>query len=100
MDRLGSARHLTEAALLHDVGKSATDLGVIRRSMVTVWTFTGLPLWGSWLDYVDHGVIGAAALTGAGASQTTVLFARYHPGPVPEGVSETDWHILATADNI
>ncbi|MGI9584087.1 MAG: hypothetical protein ACR2N7_00680 [Acidimicrobiia bacterium] len=98
--RLGSAHHLSEAALLHDVGKSRSNLGVIQRSLVTVWTFSGLPLWGSWLDYVEHGRIGAVALSEAGANRTTVLFARHHPGPVPEGVPETDWHILANADDI
>jgi hypothetical protein len=98
--RLGSADHLTEAALLHDVGKTASGLGVIQRSIVTLWTATGLPLWGTWQQYVDHGPIGAALLTSAGADQTSVLFARSHPGPVPEGVSRSDWHILETADNV
>jgi hypothetical protein len=99
-DRLGSAEHLTEAALLHDVGKTISGLGVIQRSMVTLWTATGLPLWGTWHQYVDHGAIGAAMLASAGASKTSVLFARSHPGPVPEGVSRSDWHVLESADHV
>ena len=51
-----------EAALLHDVGKHDVSLGAIGRSSATMWSWTGLPVWGSWRAYLEHGRRGADML--------------------------------------
>ncbi|MGI9667943.1 MAG: hypothetical protein ACR2N2_12755 [Acidimicrobiia bacterium] len=90
---------VTEAALLHDVGKVVSDLGPYQRSLATVWSYTSLPVWGAWRDYLDHGGIGADMLAEAGAGELSVAFARCHPGAVPSGVDAASWATLAEADD-
>lgn len=97
--RANGGGHRTEAALLHDVGKTVSELGALQRSLATMWAATGLPLWGNWLTYLHHGEIGAGMLEAAGASQLSVDFARSHPGPVPPGIDPGDWRALADADD-
>lgn len=97
--RVGMDSEGLEAALCHDVGKTASGLGAAQRSLATLWTYTGFPVWGSWRDYLEHGRIGATALESAGARPLTVAFTRSHPGPVPEGIDTLEWHALAEADD-
>ncbi|MCL1595119.1 MAG: hypothetical protein M3132_12290 [Actinomycetia bacterium] len=90
---------LLQAALLHDVGKSACDLGAIGRSLATIWSASSLPIWGQWRTYAEHGPIGASLLEANGADELAVAFTRDHPGPVPEGIDPDAWRMLATADD-
>lgn len=89
---------LLEAALTHDVGKTATGLGAIGRSAATLWALTGLPAPATVRTYLDHGRIGADWLSKAGAGPVAVAFARFHPGPPPEGIDRSDWERLSFAD--
>ena len=91
---------LLQAALLHDVGKSISSMGALSRSLATLWARTGLPVWGRWRTYLRHGVLGASMLERAGADPLTVAFARYHPGPTPDGIDSTAWRVLAVADHV
>ena len=91
---------LMEAALLHDVGKSASDVGAMGRSFATIAGALSIPVSGSWRLYLDHGEVGASMLHDAGAGPVTVAFARFHPGPPPEGISPEQWRILEDADDV
>lgn len=91
---------LTEAALLHDVGKSVSGIGAIGRSCATVLGALSVPVSGSWELYLRHGEVGAEMLEMAGAAPLTVAFARFHPGPTPPGVSEKAWLALEAADDL
>lgn len=90
---------LVEAALLHDVGKSASHVGALGRSFATMADAISIPVSGSWDLYLDHGEIGASMLETAGADTITIAFARFHPGPPPPGISPAQWHALEEADN-
>ncbi len=90
---------LVEAALLHDVGKSASHVGAVGRSFATIASAISIPVSGSWDLYLDHGEIGASMLETAGADTITIAFARFHPGPPPPDVSAVQWHALEEADD-
>jgi hypothetical protein len=44
---------LVEAALLHDVGKSASHVGAVGRSFATIASAISIPVSGSWDLYLD-----------------------------------------------
>lgn len=96
--RVGSESDVVEAALLHDIGKTAMSLGAVGRSLATLWTATSLPIWGEWRTYRQHGPIGAALLADHGASDLAVSFARLHPGEAPPSCDPADWLVLELAD--
>lgn len=89
----------TQAALLHDVGKSLAPIGPIRRSLATVCSVLHIPTKGTWRMYLDHGAIGADLLARSGADALAVAFTRHHPGPPPAGVDPGVWKTLSDADN-
>lgn len=91
---------VVEAALLHDVGKTASPLGAVGRAFATVWTTTSLPVWGNWRIYLDHGRIGAEIIESNGGSALAVAFARHHPGDPPPWIDPGDWASLAEADEV
>jgi hypothetical protein len=97
--RVGGSSSLAQAALLHDVGKTESDLGALSRSIATLWNGVGLPTTGAWKSYLDHATIGADMLRDLEASDLAVTFARFHPGPSPSGIDPSDWHALEDADN-
>jgi hypothetical protein len=93
-------RDLIAAALLHDVGKAASRLGPVRRSIATVLGALRLPLTRRFVAYRNHGIIGAELLEQAEASAIAVAFARHHPSPqAPDGSDPSDWAALRDADH-
>lgn len=96
--RAGGSDERAEAALLHDVGKTESDVGAIGRSLATLLSGVGVPIRGRWLRYLDHSSIGAKKLSSLGASDLSVAFARHHPGSPPEGIDPEEWRALEEAD--
>lgn len=90
---------LQRAALLHDVGKRHARLGVIGRVLATLAAKLEVTVWGRFRAYLEHGPAAAAELADLGAEQVVVVFARYHHGPRPGGVSAEDWEALQRADS-
>lgn len=92
-------RHdLLRAALLHDIGKAASGLGIVGRSLASLSAILRLPRTGRMQRYLDHGPIGADWLSAAGESGIVTAFARGHHGPPPDGIDHADWAILVAAD--
>jgi len=99
---LATARHaapgLRRAALLHDVGKQVSGLGVIGRSIASAAAKLRLPVGGRYAQYLDHGPVGAGLLEEAGAEEIVVEYARHHHGTRPATISYEDWMLLMEAD--
>jgi putative nucleotidyltransferase with HDIG domain len=90
--------HLRRAALLHDVGKQASGLGVWGRSLASALAKLHLPTGRRLRTYLDHGPVGAMMLEATGAEEIVVDFARSHHGRRPESIPEQDWELLRRAD--
>jgi putative nucleotidyltransferase with HDIG domain len=86
------------AALLHDVGKRHSRLGVVGRSVVSVLIRVGLPLPERGRLYRDHGEIAARELGELGCEALVVDFARHHHGERPSGIPLPTWELLQLAD--
>ena len=97
--RVGSSSDLAQAALLHDIGKTDSNLGALGRSLATVWDGLGRPTSGRWQSYLAHGSSGALMLKDLGADNLAISFAQHHPGPCPEGIDSSSWCRLESADN-
>lgn len=97
--RTGGGR-LSQAALLHDVGKSAARIGPFQRAIATLCQHLRIPTRGSWQIYLDHGRLGADMLAHAGGDALAVAFTRHHPGPAPAGIDPEDWETLSAADDV
>ena len=91
-------RDLVRAALLHDVGKRWSDLGVIQRSLASLFTKMRVPVRGSWRRYLDHGSLGADELARLDAASVVVEFARHHHGRRPDTMPLDEWDLLKSAD--
>lgn len=94
-------RHdLMRAALLHDVGKAHSHLGVIGRSVASLLAIAGIPARGRFAAYLDHGRLGAADLAAAGESGITLGFAaHHHDAEPPDTTDRNDWATLRAADS-
>lgn len=95
-----------QAALLHDVGKHAADLGTVGRSLATVTAVVvGRNRVAAWADrpgwrgrfgrYERHGEIGAESIRAAGGCEAAAWWSevhhhpeRFRPAPVPDRVLE------------
>lgn len=100
LDRCPDRADLARAALLHDVGKSVSRLGVIRRSLATLLVTARLPTGSRMREYLDHASIGAHMLETKGLDDIAVAFARHHrAADAPLGVDPRDWATLRVADH-
>ncbi len=81
------------AALLHDVGKTESQLGPMARSLATLLDVGRLPVPSRWRAYRDHGQLGAAILAEAGARPLAVAFAAGEPAGDP-----VVWQAMVAAD--
>jgi len=86
------------AALLHDIGKRHSRLGVIGRSVASLMILGRLPLSDRMTMYRDHGIIGAKELAILGAPGLAIEFALHHHGPRPVGFDPATWNALEHAD--
>jgi hypothetical protein len=97
-DRLPGRTDLIRAALLHDIGKRHSHLGIGGRVAASSLALLRLPVPSRWRRYLDHGPLGAADLAGLEAEPIVVAFAAGHHGGVPSGVDPSDWSLLREAD--
>jgi putative nucleotidyltransferase with HDIG domain len=86
------------AALLHDVGKRHTGLGIIGRSVASVLILLRLPLTERMRAYRDHGMVAARELAGLGVPSLVVDFAMHHHGGRPPTIDSAVWEVLVAAD--
>lgn len=94
----GDRRDLVRAALLHDVGKRWANLGVIGRSLASLFAKLHVPVRGSWRRYLDHGSLGADELDRLDAGSMVVEFARHHHGRRPDTIPLHEWDLLKSVD--
>ncbi|MFZ0013018.1 MAG: hypothetical protein WAL25_02775 [Acidimicrobiia bacterium] len=87
------------AALMHDVGKRHSRLGLIGRSVASVMILMRLSrLPDRVAAYRDHGVTGARDLGRAGAPALAIDFALHHHGRRPPSIAPDTWKVLVKAD--
>jgi putative nucleotidyltransferase with HDIG domain len=91
-------RTVIRAALLHDIGKRHSRLGVIERVLASLLILCRVPLWGRFLAYRDHGEIAARELERIGAEPLIVDFARHHHRSRPMTIDAGTWDLLLRAD--
>jgi hypothetical protein len=91
-------RDLVRAALLHDVGKRKSNLGVVARSLTSLLAKLGIPVRGSWRLYLEHGAEGAEELARLGAEPLVVEFTLRHHDGRPAGFPIEEWQALKSAD--
>lgn len=89
---------LRRAALLHDVGKQASRLGVWGRVLASAAAMLHIPVRGRFVRYLEHGPIGAGMLERVGAEHLVVEYARHHHARRPASISDEDWMLLIDAD--
>lgn len=95
---LPERRDLARAALLHDVGKRHSSLGIVGRTIASGLRLLRLPTPRRFDRYLDHGRLGAADLESAACEPIVVAFARHHHAPAPPQVDPGDWRVLIRAD--
>jgi hypothetical protein len=91
-------RDVVMAALLHDVGKRHSRLGLIGRSVASLLILVGLPLSGRMQAYRDHGLVAAHELAGLSVPSLVVDFALHHHGERPPTIDPAVWDVLVSAD--
>ena len=86
------------AALLHDIGKQESRLGVVGRSVASGLAKLGVHPPGRLQLYTSHGPVGANALERLGVEDLVVLYTRHHHGSRPPDVDEEEWALLVDVD--
>lgn len=86
------------AALMHDIGKRHSSLGLVGRSTASVMIILRLPMSTRMRAYRDHGELGADELSDLDAPRLAVDFARHHHGARPTSISGPVWDALVAAD--
>lgn len=91
-------RDLIRAALLHDVGKGRSGLGLWGRTRAALAERRRWKPSPRTEEYLRHGEAGAGELAAAGAEEMVVGYARAHHGPRPPEIPPGDWEVLLRAD--
>lgn len=86
------------SAVLHDIGKRHSRLGVIGRVIASVLIKLGVPLTRRMQLYRDHGLTAARELAGLGAPALSIDYALHHHGSKPDSIPEDTWRLLSRAD--
>lgn len=93
---------VVKAALLHDVGKAEAHLGVVGRVAATVLELVGVGRFPGRLGrYLAYPELGARSLSGIGADERVVAWAREHHRPAAQQSSVVPLdlaNLLAAAD--
>ena len=97
-DRQPLRTDLIRAALLHDIGKRHSTLGVSGRVIASSLDLMRLPTPGRLGRYLNHGQLGAADLTLLDVEPIVIAFATGHHGTCPPGIDPDDWSLLQEAD--
>jgi len=91
-------RDLIRAALLHDIGKRHSRLGVAGRVIAAALELLHIPAPGRLGVYLRHDSLGAHELAELGVEPIVVSFAAGHHGTCPPDVDPDDWALLVRAD--
>lgn len=94
----GAEPDLVVAAVMHDVGKRAANLGIVSRVVASLFIMAGLPLTPRMQLYRDHGMTAAAELAALGAPPLAIDFALHHHYERPSSISPGTWDLLVLAD--
>lgn len=86
------------AALMHDIGKRHSRLGVVGRTVASLLILAGLPMTERMRSYRDHGSLAADELADLGAPQLAIEYARHHHGSRPASIAADVWDVLVRAD--
>lgn len=86
------------AALMHDVGKRHSRLGLMGRSLTSLFILLRLPLTVRMRLYRDHGIVAARELGRLGAPSLAIDFALHHHGARPATIEPSIWDSLLAAD--
>ena len=91
-------RDMIRAALLHDIGKRHSRLGVTGRVTASALDLLHIPAPGRLGVYLRHDSLGAVELKEAGAEPIIVAFAAGHHGACPSAFDPEDWALLVHSD--
>jgi len=97
-DREPQRVDLIQAALLHDIGKRHSHLGIVGRVFASALALMRLPTPNRLGNYLEHGSLGAADLAPLTVAPIVTAFASGHHGPCPAGLDRDDWALLREAD--
>jgi len=86
------------AALLHDIAKRHSRLGLIGRSVASIMILLGLPLTERMRLYRDHGLLAARELATLGLPSLVIDFSLHHHGERPATIDPAVWETLVAAD--